>query len=125
MVSGNGISIRDYAKQHGISYEAVRKQIKRFNAELSNHITTVGKKMYETYDGALYVVVNTASKPLTTMEMDDVYSLPYMRNYHPSYEKDGGIPAISEIKFSLTSNRGRILLFSKMSRSRASSGLLS
>ena len=46
MVSGNGISIRDYAKQHGISYEAVRKQIKRFNAELSNHITTVGKKMY-------------------------------------------------------------------------------
>ena len=40
------------------------------------------------------------------MEMDDVYSLPYMRNYHPSYEKDGGIPAISEIKFSLTSNRG-------------------
>lgn len=40
------------------------------------------------------------------MEMDDVYDLPYMNNYHPIYEEAGGIPAISEIKFSLTSNRG-------------------
>ena len=38
--------------------------------------------------------------------MDDVYGLPYMRTYHPSYEKDGGVPAISEVKFSLISNRG-------------------
>ena len=38
--------------------------------------------------------------------MDDVYALPYMRAYHPMYEKDGGVPALSEIKFSLTSNRG-------------------
>lgn len=38
--------------------------------------------------------------------MDDIYALPYMRTYHPSYEKDGGVPAISEIKFSLISNRG-------------------
>lgn len=38
--------------------------------------------------------------------MDEVYALPYMRNYHPSYEKDGGVPAIREIKFSLISNRG-------------------
>ena len=40
------------------------------------------------------------------MEMDDVYDLPYMRTYHPSYEKQGGVPAIAEIKFSLISNRG-------------------
>ena len=38
--------------------------------------------------------------------MDDVYALPYMRAYHPSYEKDGGVPALGEIKYSLTSNRG-------------------
>ena len=44
--------------------------------------------------------------PLTTQEMDDVYSLPYMRSYHPVYEKQGGIPALNEIKFSITSNRG-------------------
>lgn len=44
--------------------------------------------------------------PLTTMEMDDVYGLPYMRDYHPIYKSQGGIPALSEIKFSITSNRG-------------------
>lgn len=40
------------------------------------------------------------------MEMDDIYALPYMRTYHPIYEKDGGVPAIEEVKFSLVSNRG-------------------
>ena len=45
-------------------------------------------------------------QPLTIEEMDDVYALPYMRTYHPSYEKAGGVPAISEVKFSLVSNRG-------------------
>ena len=49
----------------------------------------------------MYVVQNPPSLPLTQMEMDDVYALPYMRNYHPMYEKDGGIPALSEIKFSI------------------------
>ena len=53
-----------------------------------------------------YVVQNTPSLPLTQEEMDSVYRLPYMRTYHPSYEKDGGIPAISEVKFSLVNNRG-------------------
>ena len=42
----------------------------------------------------MYVVQNPPSLPLTQMEMDDVYALPYMRNYHPMYEKDGGIPAL-------------------------------
>lgn len=64
------------------------------------------KRLYEAYDGKLFVVQNPPAKPLTTREMDDVYALPFMRAYHPSYEKEGGIPALSEIKFSLTSNRG-------------------
>ena len=55
---------------------------------------------------SLYVVQNPPSKPLSQEEMDDVYAYPYMRTYHPSYEKDGGVPAITEVKFSLTSNRG-------------------
>jgi len=61
---------------------------------------------YTQSGGDVYVVQNPPSKPLTKMEMDDVYALPYMNTYHPMYEKDGGIPAISEIKFSLTSCRG-------------------
>ncbi|SKB45940.1 uncharacterized radical SAM protein YgiQ [Lachnospiraceae bacterium] len=63
-------------------------------------------RIYEAYAGAMFVVQNPPSKPLSMMEMDDVYALPYMRTSHPSYDKDGGIPAIKEIKFSLTSNRG-------------------
>ncbi|MBQ2284943.1 MAG: YgiQ family radical SAM protein, partial [Clostridia bacterium] len=57
-------------------------------------------------DRDFYIVQNPPAKPLTTKELDDVYSLPYMRTYHPVYEKDGGIPAIKEVEFSLTSCRG-------------------
>ena len=49
---------------------------------------------------------NPPQEPLTTEEIDHVYALPYMRTYHPSYEKAGGVPAIEEVKFILTSNRG-------------------
>lgn len=82
------------------------KYAESFAIQYKNTDPFTGKRMYETYDGAMYVVVNKAAKPMTTMELDDVYALPYMRDYHPMYEKDGGIPAIKEIKFSLTSNRG-------------------
>lgn len=64
------------------------------------------KTLVESYGNRGYVVQNPPAYPLTQMEMDDVYDLPYMNNYHPVYEAAGGIPAISEIKFSLTSNRG-------------------
>ena len=65
-----------------------------------------GKRLVESYSEHLYVVQNPPATPLTQMEMDDVYSLPYQRTYHPSYEAKGGVPAIKEIKFSLISNRG-------------------
>lgn len=54
-----------------------------------------------------YIVVQNPPMPvLTTEELDHVYSLPYMRDYHPSYEKLGGVPAIKEVKFSVAHNRG-------------------
>ncbi len=56
--------------------------------------------------GEYYVVQNPPSPPLTTEELDEVYELPYERNYHPSYEKLGGVPGITEVKFSITHNRG-------------------
>ncbi len=56
--------------------------------------------------GDKYIVQMPMSKPLSESEMDRVYALPYTREYHPSYEKDGGIPAIEEVKFSVTSSRG-------------------
>ena len=65
-----------------------------------------GKRLVEPYSEHLYVVQNPPAKPLSQSEMDRVYSLPYMRNYHPSYEALGGVPAIEEVKYSLISNRG-------------------
>ncbi len=65
-----------------------------------------GKRLVEPYKEKEYVVQNPPAKPLTQQEMDDVYALPFMRTYHPIYEKEGGIPAITELKFSLVSNRG-------------------
>ncbi len=57
-------------------------------------------------DRDFYVVQNPPAEPLTSEELDQVYALPYARTYHPIYEKDGGIPAINEVQFSLTSCRG-------------------
>lgn len=65
-----------------------------------------GKRLVETYGSRQYVIQNPPAKPLTQAEMDRVYSYNYMRNYHPSYEAAGGVPAIKEVKYSLVSNRG-------------------
>ncbi|MDY3872158.1 MAG: YgiQ family radical SAM protein [Roseburia lenta] len=77
-----------------------------FYTQYQNTDAFSAKKMAEAYPHGVYVVQNPPQKPLSMQEMDDVYALPYMRTYHPIYEKDGGIPAISEVKFSLISNRG-------------------
>lgn len=75
---------------------------------IQNHNTDfiTAKTLVEKYKEKLYVVQNPPAAPLTTEEMDRTYDLEYMRDYHPVYGKEGGIPALSEIKFSLTSNRG-------------------
>lgn len=77
-----------------------------FHIQNSNTDFCNGKPLVEEYANNIYVVQNPPQPPLTTEEMDAVYALPYMRTYHPSYEEKGGVPAISEIKFSLISNRG-------------------
>lgn len=56
--------------------------------------------------GNRYLVQNPPAKPLDRGLLDLVYSLPYQRDYHPLYEKDGGVPAIKEVKYSITSSRG-------------------
>ena len=76
-----------------------------FKIQYANCDPFTAKRLAEPYDN-YFVVQNPPQKPLTTAEMDAVYDLPYMRAYHPSYEKAGGVPAIEEVKFSLVSNRG-------------------
>ena len=79
---------------------------KSFYTQYKNTDPFTARILVEKVKEKMYVVQNPPAMPLTEVEMDDIYSLPYMRNYHPMYEKDGGIPTLSEIKFSITSNRG-------------------
>ncbi|MGN0261579.1 MAG: YgiQ family radical SAM protein [Eggerthellaceae bacterium] len=80
---------------------------KSFQTQYRNIDPFAGKQLIEPYErDGLFVIQNTASEPLSTEEFDAVYRLSYMRTYHPVYEKAGGVPAIEEVKFSITSNRG-------------------
>ncbi len=65
----------------------------------------IGKTIIQKH-GKVIVVQNPPMPPLSTAEMDHIYALPFMRNYHPSYEPLGGVPGIEEVKFSLAHNRG-------------------
>ena len=80
-----------YAKAYGIQYK---------NQDAIN-----GKAIIEHYDSKM-LVQNPPMFPLEREELDRVYALPFMRDYHPSYKAEGGVPAIEEVKFSITHNRG-------------------
>ena len=71
----------------------------------TQHDAVRGKTVYQRH-GDFVVVQNPPMPPLTTEEMDEVYSLPFMRDYHPSYKALGGVPGIEEVKFSVIHNRG-------------------
>ena len=86
--------------------EDKKNYAKSFLKQYENTDPFAGKRLVEPYGTHCYVVQNPASKPLSQTEMDDIYRLPYMRTWHPMYDKKGGIPALAEVKFSLVSNRG-------------------
>ena len=123
----SGLAVEDITYVHGTVYHAknldsvydyemlpsfdeLKKDKKEYAAsfytQYCNTDSITAKCLVESYGNNGYVVQNPPSAPLTELEMDDVYELPYMRAYHPSYEKDGGVPALNEIEFSLTSYRG-------------------
>ena len=83
-----------------------RKYAESFYLQYCNTDPFSARRLLEPYGEHEFVVQNPPQKPLSQEEMDRVYGLPYCRTYHPSYEKQGGVPAISEVRFSLASNRG-------------------
>lgn len=101
-------SVYDYIRLP--SYEDLKtdklEYARSFYTQYCNTDPFSGKRLVEPYNDHLYVVQNPPSKPLTMEEMDQIYSYPYMRTWHPSYDAAGGVPAIQEVKFSLISNRG-------------------
>lgn len=74
--------------------------------EYDEHDAVRGNVLIQLQKNGEYLVQNKPMPPLTTEELDAVYALPYMRTYHPVYEKEGGVPAIAEVQFSVTHNRG-------------------
>ncbi len=76
-----------------------------FAAQYKNTDSVRGKAVIEYY-GDKMLVQNPPMPPLEREELDRVYDLPYARDYHPDYEDQGGVPAITEVKFSITHNRG-------------------
>ena len=91
------------------SYEEVStdkvKYAEAFRMQYKEQDPIRGKQLIQKH-GNRYVVVNKPEMPLSRDELDEVYALPYTKNYHPIYEKDGGIAAIEEVKFSIVSSRG-------------------
>ncbi len=99
---GQGILLPSFGELE----QSRRAYAESFRIQYANTDPFSGNVLIEPYGKKLFVVQNPPSRPLSQQEMDDVYDLPYRRTYHPSYEAAGGIPAIQEVKFSLTSSRG-------------------
>lgn len=91
------------------SYEAISadKEIfaKAFKIQFDEQDPYYGKTVAQGH-GNRYIVQNSPALPLTQEEMDHVYSLPYTRKWHPMYDAAGGVPALAEVQFSITSHRG-------------------
>lgn len=81
------------------------KYAKAFKIQYDEQDPITGKTLLQKH-GDRYLVQNPPALPLNEKEMDRIYALPFERTYHPVYEKDGGIPAIKEVEFSITSHRG-------------------
>ena len=112
----DGTVFRTRSLEHVVDYEMLpsweevsgdkRAFAESFATQYRASDPVCGSRLVETYPHGVYVVQNPPAAPLTQNEMDAVYRLPYARTWHPSYDEAGGVPALSEVKFSLTSCRG-------------------
>ncbi len=100
--------IRDYKVLPSFNEisESKKAYAESFMTQYRNNNHYSGKTLVEQYDTNNYIVQNPPPEPLTMEEMDRVYELPYMRDSHPVYNNQGGVPALEEVKFSITSTRG-------------------
>jgi uncharacterized radical SAM protein YgiQ len=92
------------------SFEEVSRSKKAyadsFKIQYRNNDPVNGKILVEPYGNNNVVVTNPPMPPLESLDLDDICELPYERNWHPMYKVAGGVPAIEEVKFSITANRG-------------------
>lgn len=92
------------------SYETLQanalEYARSFNTQYANLNPYESHTLVEEYPHKVFVVQNPPSEPLTVEEFDAIYELPFERTWHPSYNEAGGVPALQEVRFSLTVNRG-------------------
>ena len=113
-VRGTVVRVRELPKEDDCLVLPAYQQVKddkeafarSFYIQYSNTDAITASRLAEPYRTKEYVLQNPPALPLSEEEMDRVYSLPYTRKWHPSYDAAGGIPALSEVKYSLTSCRG-------------------
>ena len=77
-----------------------------FAMQYRSNDAVLGRRLMERYGARSYILQNPPQPPLEREELDHLYELPYMRTYHPVYASMGGVPAMEEIRFSITANRG-------------------
>lgn len=99
--STNGVYLPSYGEVK-TDKRAFAKAFKKYYMEQN---FACGKPLIQD-QGAWFVVQNPPARPLTTAEMDDIYALPYARTWHHDYSAAGGVPALEEVRFSITSHRG-------------------
>lgn len=106
-VSNNIDDLDEYIKTPSFEDVSTNKEeyAKAFKIQYEQQDAVYGATIVQPHDNR-FVIQNPPSIPMTTKELDMVYDLPYARSFHPMYEKYGGIPAIEEVKFSITSHRG-------------------
>jgi uncharacterized radical SAM protein YgiQ len=101
----NPIILSPFSKIKDSSMQGKKEYARSFMLQMHNADYLTASTLAENY-GAGWVVQNPPAEPLTQAELDRVYALPFMRDYHPMYESRGGVPAIEEVKFSITASRG-------------------
>jgi uncharacterized radical SAM protein YgiQ len=85
--------------------EGRKAYAKAFNIQMMHENPFEKRCLVQSSNGRI-IIENQPARPLTEQEFDSLYELPFQRAWHPCYDRDGGVPAISEVKFSITSNRG-------------------
>ena len=99
----------NYPTVGGFDYDDLKTDkklyAKAFSVQYNENDAVSGRAVIEYYDQKM-LVQNPPMPPLEREELDRVYALPYTREYHPSYESEGGVPGIAEVEMSITHNRG-------------------
>lgn len=83
-----------------------RKYAEAFLIQYEEQDPIRGRRLCQQQDTDRYIIQNAPPLPLTREALDAVYDLPYTRRWHPMYDREGGVPALKEVEFSIASTRG-------------------